>query len=141
MQGCKQQVTDETEILCWCGKQHWEWFRAHSRNGDLINALHHNVGPHGPIDEGLGAPMGGLQQQIRGGVLCSQSCRHTHRHALVRPSRHLDESASHIMFRILQAKTVGGGKTGVWGGGTGDWGKGGCLQSQCCRLRLTHKLR
>ena len=98
------------------------------------------MGPHGPIDEGLSAPMGGLQQQVRGGVFCSQSCTRTHRQALVRPSQHLDKPAIHTVFRVLQAKTAGSGKRGGGGGGgegggggggggRGGSGRGGCLRS------------
>ena len=41
---------------------------------DLVEALHKDVQPHGSVDQGLCASMGGLQQQVWGWVLGRQCC-------------------------------------------------------------------
>lgn len=46
----------------------------HIKQACLVEALDNDVAPHGPVDEGLSAPMGGFQQQVRGGVFSGQCC-------------------------------------------------------------------
>ena len=41
---------------------------------DLVEALHKDVQPHGSVDQGLCATVGGLQQQIWGWILGRQCC-------------------------------------------------------------------
>ena len=41
---------------------------------ELVHALYKDVLPHEPVDEGLVAAVGLVQQQLRGWILCCQCC-------------------------------------------------------------------
>ena len=53
---------------------------------ELVEALGEDVLPHAAVDDGLLAPVGFCQQQVRGGCFCCQCCNTRHASVSVFPA-------------------------------------------------------